>query len=253
MVDNAFFLDSCIIFNKILHEDSIRIDKFVDDLLIHNIKCYVNKSILNECDKKINDTFNFIIEILKDSLKSAFLEQFRIRRRDENNILSYRDIQLLEQIFLDTFYIPRDRRRRPYTRPLISAIKSIENYIVIFMEKELNSNKDITLNYLFEEITKELMKYEIIIREKYEDIENEFKNIEYTNELAPLELVDELIHEIHRTDCNHLIAMLIYSGKHNLNSIFITTDYGILCKKEVLERTFKIKTSNPIYAINYIK
>lgn len=250
---NAFFLDSCIIFNKILNEDIIRTDKLIKNIYDKKINCYVNISIVNECDKKINDTFEFLINILKDSLKTEFLENFRLKSRNGNNILTYDDIPLLEQIFIDTFYIPKYHKERGYNRPFLTAIKSFENYIVKFMENELDNEKEVTINTLFDEITKELIKYEIIIRENFEDIETKFYKLTYTNEKAPQELINKLKPEIHYSDGNHLISMLIYSGKNNLNSIFITSDYGILRNKYILERTGKIIVSNPLYAVNYFK
>lgn len=255
MSDIVFFIDSCIIFNRILEEDITRTNKFFNDVTENRIKCYVNESVKNECDIKIDDTFNFLINTLKNALRGSFLEHFRRQRRDENSELSYDDIKLLEQIFINRYYIPRyGGQRRWFRRPLISTVKSVENFVAIFLEKELDNNEVITLLTFFKNITDELMKYEIEVREKYEDIEEEFYDLEYINEpVSPMLFQGLTQHDLHRSDCIHLLAMSIYSTKNSLNSIFVTGDYGILRQKYILKSGYNIMCSNPLYAINYTK
>jgi len=54
------FIDTCIILNKILDEDSYRTNKFFNDVKNTGIDCYITPSVQEECEKKINTTLDYI-------------------------------------------------------------------------------------------------------------------------------------------------------------------------------------------------
>lgn len=240
----AFFLDSCILLNRVLEEDVNRTAKLFRDMRNHPVLCYLSESVDTECNIKIMKTIDFIGDTLRDFFKGALKYLLSNANRSLDDVFTSDDINLIEEIFITI----KD------TDVLRTPARNLEEHIINVAENKLNENDDFTFNDLLISITTEVLRLSNILQDKYENIFLlRTPEVLIYNENPDPHLVTRIYdshRDIHHPDTVHLASVIKYKEEESQNAIFITADNGILRHRNLLKGRFSLIVSDPLYAIH---
>lgn len=243
------FIDSCIIFNKILNEETERINKFFKDMANSDSICYINESVETECLNKVDETFNWFMDLLKIEIFPELINQIRKETRTKEDVLIKSDVNHLENAFLWKYYRPKKQGKSSFKIALKTAIRSIEYEFYSFLEYVIDNNLQIKI----EEILPKFAALIDIERNKMLDNFDNFifdpdQNIKMISEPYE-ELTREEVRscKISEKDSFH-IASTIHFNDNKSKAIFVTEDYGILTNKPMISWKLKLIICNPLYA-----
>ena len=123
------------------------------------------------------------------------------------------------------------------------------------MEQLLESNSDVSFERFVYEFTLAIMEYQQSIEEAYEDFElkvpSKIKFDPQPIHLAQIRDIGDL--GFHTPDDAHLAAAVAHKIKNLAETVFVTTDYGIIENKALIVDEYGLNITNPVYAINFFK
>lgn len=241
----AFFLDSCILLNKVLGENPQRTKKLFEDMRNYDIECNLSTSVYGECDAKITSTIDYIGNFFRVVFEGTFGYLLEQQSRTTEDQFQKKDILLVQNIFRDI------RRQRAI---LNTPAKSLEEFIVHVAENKIKRGEAFTFKELILGLTLEVMRLTNTLNDRFENlflVKKPKLNI-YTD-IPDSELVDQLKENgIHEPDNVHLASSKHYEEKTGNKTVFVTDDNRILKRFYYLQNQLGITTSDPLYAIHHL-
>jgi len=233
-----------VILSEIVGQTIGRITKLKKDIVGQDlVTCFFSDSIKTECDKKMNQTTDFIGKTLKESIETSLLEQ---RKTNPNIPLDYQDILALEDVFMIW---------RMSTRggPLISPIEAIEEWAITFLGEKVIQSMSIDIHAFLLELTKRTLLLMAKMQDPYDElITFERGWLQKTNEVPDPEAIKIMIQiGIHMDDANH-IAVVVNHIRREERAVFVTMDHRILSRREEISAEVGVKCCDPIYAIYHL-
>lgn len=243
-------MDTSIILSEILKENTLRIEKFKKDVNTYGIPCFICDSVKLECDKKIENTLNFLGTVVRESVKFALEECRRIRRISIDSPITSEDIIALEKLFSSLYGATRATEL-----PLMSPIRIIEEWTVAFLGEKLEQKASTSIPQFLVELIKKLLALTSLIQDPYDELvtfETSFaRKISVTVDQP---IVDSL-HRIgiHEPDATHIASAVAHQTNNNEKTVFVTLDYGsIIAKQDEIKRVVNIVCCDPLYAIYHL-
>lgn len=99
ILSGCFFLDTSVLLSEILNQNTSRIEKIKKDVRFSAVPCYISDSVVRECKQKIEDTVNFLGNIIRTTIKLGLEESRRDRGVSITSPIASEDIIALEKIF----------------------------------------------------------------------------------------------------------------------------------------------------------
>lgn len=233
-----------MIISEILGQTVGRINKLKKDVADQDlVACFFSDSIKTECDRKMNQTIDFIGETLKESIETCLLQR---RRTDPKIPLDCRDILDLEDVFMIW-------RMSARGGPLISPVEAIEEWAITFLgEKVIQPSSFDTHSFLLE-LTKRTLLLTAKMQGPYDELITFEKDWLQKNKEVPDPEAIEILSQmgIHMDDANH-IAVAVNRIRSGERAVFVTMDHRILSRRDEIFAGVKIKCCDPIYAIYHL-
>lgn len=251
-VQGCFYLDACVILADILQESRYqkRINKLKNDVRKYNITCYVSNSVEEECKTKINNTVDFIDNVLRKTI-IIFLEKGPYQQRELDKCkISNEDLHLLNTAFLTLM------KSGKKVGPLTDPIRAIEEYIVIKIEEEIEKNSQITLLEFIKKITALILKETTRIKSEFQRLiifEGDYITRSEQKEDPLITAKLEQSAKIHHDDAVH-ISIVASHKKEKGEAVFLTFDYNsILSKHDEIRKICEVVCCDPIYGLSYLR
>ncbi|MCW4050493.1 MAG: hypothetical protein NWE89_12245 [Candidatus Bathyarchaeota archaeon] len=240
----AFFLDTCILLNRVLGEDTSRTNKLFNDMGNNDALCWLSESVDIECNVTIMKTINFIGDTLRDFFIGALEYLLSYQDRTMNDKFTNKDIELIEEIFITI----QD------SDVLKTPSRNLEEHIIHIAEDKLNKNEDFTFNELIINITTEILTLTNSLQDRYENIflivKPKVAVYRERPDSTKVTQINNSHRDIHNPDTVHLASVIKYKEKENKDAIFVTVDNGMLKNRYMLRNRFDIVVSDPLYAIH---
>lgn len=243
-------MDTSIILSEILKENTLRIGKFKKDVNTYSVPCFICDSVKLECDKKIENTLNFLGTVVRESVKFALEESRRIRRISADSPITSEDIIALEKLFSSLHGAARATQL-----PLMSPIRIIEEWAVAFLGEKLEQEASTSIPQFLVELVKKLLALTSSIQDPYDELvtfETSFaRKISITVDQPIVDSLDRV--GIHEPDATHIASAVVHQANSHENTVFITIDYGsIIAKQDEIKRVVNIVCCDPLYAIYHL-
>lgn len=238
-------MDSCVILSEILGQRASRMSKFKSDATsdANAVQCLFSGSVQKECNEKIKQTTDFLGRTLTHSIKVALEQQ---RKDNLNSPLTYKDIIALEDVFMAWRLSSRGG-------PLILPIEAIEEWAITFLGEKINREETIDTHRFQVELTKKILDLVRKIQRPYDELVTfQTSFIKKTNEIPHPHALRVLIQmRLQATDATHIAVAvnLVSKGKP---TVYVTTDQGILARREEIQQQVRIICCDPIYAIYHL-
>lgn len=246
----CFFLDTCIILSDILKENTPRIEKLKKNCSFHNIPCYISDSVKKESYEKVQETCNFLGNVVRETIKYS-LEESRKRR----NIpliapITSEDIKVLEELF--SYYHNAVRTTKI---GLPSPVVLIEEWIITFLGEKLDEGVRININQFLIELLKKLLKLTGSIEDLYDNLvtfQRDFLKVKSVT--VDASTISELQNiGIHDPDCYHIASAISHRTSNKEKTVFVTLDFSsILNKRNLICKQFNIECCDPLYALHHL-
>lgn len=240
----AFFLDACIILNRVFSEDVNRTKKLFDDMNKKSILCYLSESVDTQCNIKIINTVNYIGDTLRQFLIGALQYLLKQQNRNLDDLFENNDIDIIEEVFI-TIYEDYE---------LKATAKSLEEHIINIIENKIKNGEAFSFSNLIISITMEILRLSNLIQDRYENMFLMIKpKINIYEEKPDSKIVidiNENYHNINSPETIHLASVFKYEEKEKNKAVFITVNNEILKSRVSLNKKYKIIVSDPLYAIH---
>jgi len=233
-----------------LKENTSRIEKVKKDVNTYTIPCYICDSVRLECDKKIENTLNFLGTIVRESVKFALEESRRIRRISVDSPITSEDIIALEKLFSSLYGAARATQL-----PLLSPIRIIEEWVVAFLGEKLGQGSSTSISQFLVELIKKLLALTSSIQDPYDELVTfETSFARKITVIVDQPIVDSLHGMgIHEPDATHIASAVAHQTNNNEKTVFVTLDYdSIIAKQNEIKRVVNIVCSDPLYAIYHL-
>lgn len=252
------YLDSCVILSKLLLENEHRTSHFFTKSEIENVQCVMTNSVYEECDKKITDSFDYVMNMIKGEIISDFINFLKGKGKTIDDKISKDDINDLENIFIYRYYGPKKMGKKEASKPLKSAIMGIEREMIYFFEEALAKEEVMNIKDVIKEMVNIIQLYLINLKDNYDDLEITDNIKLYNDDFDPLDIEDlEGIRNnkylrVHKADAIHLATAIKHLEKGDDKIVFVTYDYGLLGVRSKIFLSYGLVCSNPLYALNYV-
>jgi len=249
-VSGCFYLDSCIVLSEILGRNKARMDKLRNDVENYNIDCYIPQSVIDECEKKIKDTIDFLGNILRNVIV-VYLEGVRTKERDLSSTKpSNEDLHILEKAFLT---ISQTIRQFDL---ITDPFQAVEEWVVEKLDKEIANPTEISLNDFIRRLTAIILREINKLKSDFERlVELEADYISKSNLAPDPKIVNDLVNiGIHKPDADHISTIESHRKNRGTYAVFLTFDYRtIILNRFRIERVSAIICCDPIYGLSYLR
>jgi hypothetical protein len=246
----CFFLDSCVILSDILGQSTSRIEKLKKDSAFHKIPCYVSESVEQEIHSKVEETSDFLGNIVRETIQ-YHLEESRNRRKISlSDPMNSDDVKDLEDLF--SWYhssIGKSKLGLP------SPVSLIEEWAISYLADRLDKKVAVTIDVFLRELLADLLKLTSNIEDSYDDLitfEKGFvrkKNVTLDPRIVPA--VKAL--GIHEPDCDHIAAAIVNQTVTADKTVFVTLDFSsILERRDLINKQFGLECCDPLYALHHL-
>lgn len=235
------FFDANIILGEVLGQFRTKIEKLKRDVREKGIACFASSSVIEECDKRITGTVNFIGQYIIEFLKLWFEEKGLPPSTQISNI----DIRDLEN-FLN-FYGRRNLLNDPITE--------IESWMVNELEKLRKEQPSLDINTFIVKMTAEVLKAASSVQLRYSSLKTTGTFITIKTIIPDNRIVDELknMAGLHDDDAEHIASVSSYQLSNMSTSVFVTLDRRtVLFYKDAIFKIAKANCCDPIYAIHNV-
>jgi len=246
----CFFLDTCVILSEILKENTPRIEKLKKDSRNHHIPCYISDSVKQEAYEKVQQTSNFVGDVVRKTIKYA-LENFRNQRNVSiTEPMTSDDIKALEDLFSQYHSVIR----RSHIG-LASPVSLIEEWTISFLGEELDKGTRITIAEFLRELIKKLLELTGTIEDLYDELvtfQRSFvrvKSITLDSRIViPVKNIG-----IHEPDCNHIASAIFHQTSAREKTVFVTLDFSsVLDKRDRIQSQLGIECCDPLYGLHHL-
>lgn len=246
----CFFLDTNVVLSDILKENTPRIEKLKKDSGFHNIPCYISDSVKKESYKKVEETCNFLGEVVRETIKYSLLESRKKRNIPPTDRMTSDDIKALEDLF--SYYHSAVRTTKV---GLPSPIAAIEEWTIAFLGDQLDNGVTIDINQFLIELLKNLLALTSSIENLYDDLvtfQRGFLKMKNVTVHAPTIGALQKI-GIHKPDCYHIASAISHQTSSKEKTVFVTLDFAtILNKRHLIWRRVDIECCDPLYALHHL-
>jgi len=246
----CFFLDTCILLSDILKENVARIEKLKKDSFLHNIRCYISDSVVKESYEKIQETCNFLGNIVRDTVKYQ-LEEFRKRRNIPlDSSLTSDDMKALEELF--SCYQDAVRTSKV---SLPSPITLIEEWTISFLGEKLDKGTAINIDQFLLELVKKLLELTSSIENLYDNLVTFERDFVKKKSVAVDAVIINTLQSIgiHKPDDCHIASAFAHKSIAKEKTVFVTLDFGsILDKRELILKQLNLVCCDPLYALYHL-
>lgn len=233
-----------------MRENTARIDKFKHDVNVHVIPCYISNSVEEECDKKVEDTLNFLGTIVRDTVRIQLEESRGKRGISPESPITSEDVIALEELFLAFHYAARTTKTA-----LPSPIQTIEEWIITFLGEKLEQGVSIDISQFRRDLIKRLLALTSSIEDPYNELVTfERSYAKKINVTVDVPIVNSL-HRIgvHEPDSTHIAGAINHSTNTQQKTVFVTLDYSsVISKQDKIKRLLNIVCCDPLYAIYHL-
>lgn len=248
-VSGCFYVDSCVIFSEILGQNQQKMKKLRKDVLANKIDCYISESVDDEVAEKIQRTINFLGNILKETI-IVYLEDSITNPRDLMTIKpTNNDIHILKEAFLAINVNIR------HLNLVTDPFRMVEEWLVEKFDDEISKKSKQTIGMIIIFLTKIILQEIVKINSNYERIVKlEADYIRNSNQTPDSYINAELQRlGIHRPDSDHISVMKSHFSNTTENAIFLTLDFGIIRKWELIKNYCDIIVCDPIYGLSHLR
>ena len=251
--DGCFFLDTTVVLSDIFQESTrtFRVEKFKRDLRLYNVPCYVSVSVKEEIYEKVQETSDFLGDQVRKTISHG-LEDSRGKRKIQiTKPIDSNDVKALETLFS---YYHAYMKKTKNGFPLPSPIVSIEEWCIGFLEEKLGEVTFDAKQFL-RELVKKLLELTGSFEDSYYNLLEFQKGYLKVDEVSPDASTIERLESkgIHHPDSVHLASAIAHRNISKQRTIFVTFDYStILANRRHLWNSFKIESSDPLYAVHYL-
>lgn len=245
----CFFIDTSVVLAEILRESTPRLEKFKKDVNFHKVPCYVTDSVRRECDSKIENTLNFLGNIIRESVAVSLETSRQKRKVPMESLMTPEDIVALEELFSSLYSVTKA------TLPLASPIRIVEEWAVSFLGERLEQGIEISVSQFLIELVKKLLSLTASIQDPYDELVTFEKSFaQRINIVVDSRIIDPLRSlGVHEPDATHIACAICHSMASRQKTVFVTLDYGsILSKKDDIKNALKQICCDPLYAIYYL-
>lgn len=246
----CFFLDTCVILSDILNENTPRIEKLKKDSSFHNIPCYVSDSVGQECYKKVQQTSNFLGNIVRETIQYSISESRKERGISSTDPITSSDVKALEDLFAAYHAAIRTTKIG-----LSSPLALIEEWAISFLGEKLDQRATITISQFLIELIKKLLELTSSIEDLYDHLVTFQRGfIKTTNITLDSRVVSSVkTLNIHEPDCDHIASALMYQTGKRGRTVFVTLDFSsILDKRHEIAKHLGIECCDPLYALHHL-
>ena len=246
----CFFLDTNIILSDILKENTPRIEKLKKDSSFHKIPCYASDSVGKESYKKVQQTSNFLGNIVRETIQYSISESRKNRSIPPTEPITSGDVKALEDLFSayhDAISITRIGLRSPTSL--------VEEWAISFLGEKLDQRTTITISEFLTELVKKLLELTSSIEDSYDHLVTFQRGFVKTKNIALDSRVVSFLKtlDIHETDCDHIASALMYQTRTGEKTVFVTLDFSsILDKRHEIAKQLGIECCDPLYALHHL-
>lgn len=220
------------------------------DSSFHRIPCYVSDSVQTESYKKIQQTSNFLGNVVRETIQDCMSESRKERGIPPTDPITSDDVKALEDLFSayqDAIRITRIG--------LLGPVSLIEEWTISFLGEKLDQRVAITINQFMIKLVKKLLKLTSSIEDLYDDLITFQKGFVKTKKIT---LDSRIIFSvktlgIHKPDCDHIASALIHQINTGEKTVFATLDFSsILDKRHEIVKQLSIECCDPLYALHHL-
>lgn len=233
-----------------MQENTSRIEKLRRDCDFHHIPCYISDSVKEESYKKVQQTLDFLGNIVRETMKYSLEESRNKNSIPITNPMNSNDIKALEDLF--SMYHSAVRTTRV---GLPSPIGLVEEWTISFLGQELDQHVSITIPDFLRELVKKLLVLTSSIEDLYDDLVTFERRYVKTRTVTLNSRIVGKVQSIgiHGPDCDHIASVLIDETKLGIKAVFITLDFtSILRKRHVISRRLGIECCGPLYGLHHL-
>lgn len=246
----CFFLDSCIILSDILSQSTSRIEKLKKDSAFHKIPCYFSDSVEQETHRKVEETSDFLGNIVRETIQYHLEEPRNRRKIPLSDPMNSNDAKDLEDLF--SWYNSAIRRNK---LGLPSPVGLIEEWAISYLSDKLDKKVAVTIDVFLRELVANLLKLTSNIEDSYDDLitfQKGFvrkKNVTLNPQITPaLKALG-----IHAADSDHIAAAIANQTTTTDKTVFVTLDFAtILERRHLINKQFGLECCDPLYALHHL-
>jgi len=248
----CFFLDTNIIVSEILQEHNPRIEKLKHDSELHEIPCYISDSVKEETYDKIEETCNFLGNIVREAIKYSLEESRNQRRVSLDSPMTSEDLKALEE----TFSLLHGSARATRVS-LESPIALVEEWAITFLGEKLGKGESINVAQFLIELSKKVLATTSSIEDPYDEIVEFERSFVKTKVIVPDSSIINALDSIgiHEPDNVHIASAFFHQTKIGEKTVFCTLDYSsILSKRDLMwnQLNIRIECRDPLYALYHL-
>jgi len=246
----CFFLDTNIILSDILKENTPRIEKIKKDSSFHKIPCYVSDSVGKEIYTKVQQTSNFLGNIVRETIQYSISEFRKKHSIPLTDPITSGDVKALEDLF--SAYHDAIRTTRI---GLSTPISLIEEWTISFLGEKLDQRTTITIGQFLIELVKKLLELTSSIEDLFDHLVTFQRGFVKTKNIALDSRVVSSVKalHIHEPDCDHITSALMYQTLTGEKTVFATLDFSsILDKRHEIAKQLGIECCDPLYALHHL-
>ncbi len=228
------------------------IDKLKKDVGKYNLKCVVSNSVVNEYERKIQGLTDFLGNVVLEIVKDKTMKQRTVDKRSPDELIDRHDILAVERAFLELHpdYL---RRRTGQTRNPVLDMKTVEAFVVEYLDKEISSANPPKLSEVLVGISSLALKLIAELRLK-SDLAVQVKHdlatsINITPD--PNDLVTLITLGLSQEDAAHVASAAKAQRDGSCRkAVFVTVDYSTIIAPyqiAILDK-LKIWCTDPLYA-----
>lgn len=246
----CFFLDTCIILSDILKEDTPRIEKLKKDSSFHKIPCYISISVKKESYEKVQETLNFLGNVVRETIKYQLEESRKKRNITLETSMNSDDIKALEDLFSSY-----QNAMRTSKIGLASPIALIEEWIISFLGEKMAKGVTIDVNQFLLELVKKLLELTSLIEDLYDELVTFQKSFVQTKDISVDAVIIKTLQSIgiHKPDDYHIASAFSHQTVTKEKTVFVTLDFNsILSKRDLILKQINLVCCDPLYALYHI-
>ncbi len=248
-ISGCFYVDSCVILSEILGQNQQKMKKLRKDILTNGIDCFISKSVADEVTEKIQSTSNFLGNILKETI-IVYLEDSITNPRDLTSINpTNNDLHILKEAFLTV------NINIKYLNLITDPFRMVEEWLVEKFDDEISKNTKQTIGNIIINLTKIILQEVVKINMNYERIVQLEANYIHNSNQTPDNNTNRELQTlgIHRPDSDHISVIKSHFINTKENAIFLTLDFGIIKKWNLIKNVFDIIVCDPIYGLSHLR
>lgn len=250
----CLFLDSCVVFAKILAESERVMDKLEQDVKRKGVSCYFSESVKVECARKLNTTEVFFQQVFRTFAEGHFNFCRQQLGKNLKDPLSEDDFQIFASLFTQL--------RISTTAVLQEPLRTMEIEMALALESVTKKGVKMDFSsFLQNFISQALLLTAHIKIQKVKFITNEQGFFKSNKVLPDNNTTAQLMTKVHRQvgypfhmeDADNISSAWSHMKNTGQKTVFASFDFRtVIFHAEEIFQIIGLRCADPLYAVHFL-